>query len=126
MEEIIALEKRRIEAMTNQDAKALGEILADDLSYTHSSGRVETKAEFIANATSGGSRYRALSQEDMKVRQYGDTAIVTGSFMWSPAAATISFRSGSSMSTSSGTMRGVWSRGSPRNSRNKRDDPAIS
>ena len=45
MEEIIALEKRRIEAMTNQDANALGEILADDLSYTHSSGRVESKAE---------------------------------------------------------------------------------
>ena len=78
MDEIIALEKRRIEAMTNQGAKALDEILADDLSYTHSSGRLETKAEFIANATSGGSRYRALSQEDVKVRQYGDTAIVTG------------------------------------------------
>ena len=79
MEEIIALEKRRIEAMTNQDAKTLDEILADDLSYTHSGGRTETKAEFIANATTaGGTRYHGLTQEDLKVRHYGDTAIVTG------------------------------------------------
>lgn len=78
MDEIIALEKRRIEAMTKQDAKALDEILADDLSYTHSGGRTETKAEFITNVTTGGTRYRALTQEDVKVRQYGDTAIVTG------------------------------------------------
>ena len=78
MDEIISLEKRRIEAMINQDAKALDEILADDLSYTHSSGRMETKTEFIANATSGVTRYRALSQEDVKVRTFGDTAIITG------------------------------------------------
>lgn len=78
MDEIIALEKRRTEAMTKQDAKALEEILADDLSYTHSSGRVETKAEFISNVTTGGTRYRAMEQDDVKVRQYGDTAVVTG------------------------------------------------
>ena len=78
MDEIISLERQRIEAMINQDAKALDSILDDELSYTHSSGRIETKAEFIANATSGVTRYRALSQEDVKVRQFGDTAIVTG------------------------------------------------
>ena len=79
MDEILALEKRRIEAMTNQDAKALDEILADDLMYTHSGGRTETKAEFISNSTkAGGTRYHGLTQEDVKVRQYGDTAILTG------------------------------------------------
>ena len=78
MHEIILLEKRRIEAMINQDTQALDGILDDDLSYTHSSGRIETKAEFIANATSGVTRYRALSQKDVKVRTFGDTAIVTG------------------------------------------------
>ena len=70
MDEIISLEKRRIEAMINQDANALDRILDDDLSYTHSSGQIETKAEFIANATSGVTRYRALSQEDVKVRRF--------------------------------------------------------
>ena len=78
MDEIIALENRRTEAMTKQDAKALEEILADDLSYVHSSARVETKAEHISNVTSGRTRYRAIEQDDVKVRQYGDTAVVTG------------------------------------------------
>ena len=78
MDEIIALENRRIEAMTKQDAQALDEILADDLSYTHTTARVETKAEFISSVTSGRTRYRSMEQDDVKVRQYGDTAVVTG------------------------------------------------
>ena len=78
MDEIIALENRRIEAMIKQDTHALGEILADDLSYVHSTARVETKAEFIAALTSGKTRYQSIDREDVKVRQFGDTAVVTG------------------------------------------------
>ena len=78
MDEIIALEDRRIEAMTKQDAQALDEILADDLSYTHSTARVETKAEFISSLTSGRTKYRSMERDDVKVRRYGDTAVVTG------------------------------------------------
>ena len=40
MDEIIALENRRIEAMTKLDVQALDEILADDLSYTGITARV--------------------------------------------------------------------------------------
>ena len=78
MDEIIALEDRRIEAMIKQDTKALGEILADDLSYTHSTARVETKAEFIAALTSGRTKYQSTERDDVKVSQYEDTAVVTG------------------------------------------------
>ena len=78
MEEIIALENRRIEAMTTRDGEALEKILADDLSYVHPSARVETKAEFIASITSGRIKYRTMEQDHVKVREYGDTAVVTG------------------------------------------------
>ena len=78
MDEIIQLENRRIEAMTKQDVQALEEILADDLSYTHSTGRLESKAEFISNLTSGRTKYQSIERDDVKVRQYGDTAVVTG------------------------------------------------
>jgi len=78
VDEIIELENRRIEAMTKQDAQVLDEILADDLSYTHSTARVETKAEFISSVTSGRTKYRSMERDDVKVRQYGDTAVVTG------------------------------------------------
>ena len=78
MEEIIALETRRIEAMTTRDGEALDKLLSEDLSYVHTSARVETKAEFIASITSGRIKYRTMEQEDVKVREYGDTAVVTG------------------------------------------------
>ena len=78
MDEIIALENRRTEAMINQDVPVLEEILADDLSYTHSTARMESKAEFIAALTSGRTEYRSIDRKDVRVRQYGDTAVVTG------------------------------------------------
>ena len=78
MDDIITLENRRIEAMINQDTQALDEILAEDLSYTHSTARVETKAEFISSVTSGRTQYRSMERDDVRVRRYGDTAVVTG------------------------------------------------
>ena len=39
MDEIIALENRRIEAMLKGDVQALDEILADDLIHTHTTAR---------------------------------------------------------------------------------------
>ena len=78
MDEIIELENRRVEAMTKQDAEALDEILADDLSYTHSSARIETKSEFIASLTSGRTKYQSLVRDDVKVSHYGDTVVATG------------------------------------------------
>ena len=44
MDEIIALEDQRIEAMTKGDVQALEEILADDLIYTHTTARIDTKS----------------------------------------------------------------------------------
>jgi len=78
MDEIIALEDRRIEAMVKGDVKALEEILADDLVYTHTTARLDTKASFIDAVKTGRSNYKSVEREDVKVRQFGDTAVVTG------------------------------------------------
>ena len=53
MEEILALETARIKAMCDLDIDQLKEILSDDLTYTHSTARQETKSEFISALTSG-------------------------------------------------------------------------
>jgi len=42
------------------DPKALGALCWDDLSYSHSSGKVEDKATFIANATDGKSKFLSI------------------------------------------------------------------
>ena len=78
MDEIIELENQRIAAMIAGDETTLDAVLADDLIYTHSTARVETKAEFIGNVTSGRTRYVSFERHDVKIRDYGDTAVVTG------------------------------------------------
>ena len=62
------------------DARALDALCAPELSYSHSDGRVEDKATFIANATSGKSKFLSLAYEDVKVRVVGTAAIVR--FHW--------------------------------------------
>ena len=78
MDEIIALENRRIEAMTSGDVEALGEILADDLIYTHTTARLDTKASFIEAIASGTTNYKSVERKNVEVRDLGDTAVVTG------------------------------------------------
>src|SRR5207247_11090265 len=62
------------------DAKAFDALCAAELSYSHSDGRVEDKAAFIANATSGKSKFLSLAYDDVKVRVVGSAAIVR--FHW--------------------------------------------
>jgi ketosteroid isomerase-like protein len=67
-------------AQVAADAKAFDALCAAELSYSHSDGRVEDKAVFIANATNGKSKWVSLKYEDPKVRVVGDAAIVR--FHW--------------------------------------------
>jgi ketosteroid isomerase-like protein len=75
---------RRVEAFRTaqiaQDAKALDELTAPELSYSHSDARVEDKATFINNATNGKSKILSLQYKDPTIRVVGDVAIVR--FHW--------------------------------------------
>jgi ketosteroid isomerase-like protein len=62
------------------DAKAFDALCAAELSYSHSDARVEDKATFIANATSGKSKFLLLEYKDPQIRVVGPTAIVR--FHW--------------------------------------------
>jgi ketosteroid isomerase-like protein len=76
-EELRAAEKAWVSALQNKDLKALDQLLADDLVYTHSTGIVESKAQYIAMQKSGTQVYKAVDYEDMKIRRYGDAGVVT-------------------------------------------------
>ena len=67
-------------AQVAADAKTLDALCAPELSYSHSDARIEDKATFIANATSGKSKFLSLAYEDPKIRVVGDAAIVR--FHW--------------------------------------------
>jgi ketosteroid isomerase-like protein len=62
------------------DAKAFDALCAPELSYSHSDGRVEDKATFVANATSGKSKFLSLAYQDTKISVVGTVAIVR--FHW--------------------------------------------
>jgi ketosteroid isomerase-like protein len=74
----------RVEAFRNAqiaaDAKAFDALCANGMSYSHSSGKVEDKATFIANATDGKSKFSSLKYEDVWIRVVGPVAIVR--FHW--------------------------------------------
>ena len=75
---------KRVEAFRTaqmvQDAKTLEELTAPELSYSHSDARVEDKATFVKNATSGRMKTLSLQYKDPTIRVVGDVAIVR--FQW--------------------------------------------
>lgn len=77
-EELLAADLARFAAMVDADLPALDRLLAEDLTYTHTDGRVESKAEFLAAVGSGGLDYQTIERQEVTARLYGDTAILTG------------------------------------------------
>jgi ketosteroid isomerase-like protein len=69
------------------DAKALDALCAEELSYSHSDGRVEDKATFIANATNGKSKFLVLEYLDPQIRVVSPAANVR--FHWVSESETV-------------------------------------
>src|SRR5262245_44567416 len=71
-----AAEKSWASATVSADEATLKQLLADDLTYTHSNGETDTKAVFIDNLKTGARKYHKVDHESMEVRVYGNTAVV--------------------------------------------------
>ncbi len=76
---IIELDKKRMNAMAQKDIATLSELIADDLVYTHSSARLDTKASLIGNMESGSTVYTSVVPSDVRAQDLGDTVVLTGS-----------------------------------------------
>jgi ketosteroid isomerase-like protein len=77
-EEILQLEHEWALALLQEDVKKLDKLLADNLQYTRSNGKVETKASYLAPLRNKTTTYSLVKRDDLKVQINGDTAIVTG------------------------------------------------
>ncbi|RYF68289.1 MAG: nuclear transport factor 2 family protein [Cytophagaceae bacterium] len=73
-----SLDRKRFDALIEKDTVALGQLLANDLLYTHSSGVVESKQEFIHSIAVGRWNYQSIDTDSVAVRFYGPVAILTG------------------------------------------------
>ena len=73
-----AAQKARFAAMMDEDVAALDVLLADELVYTHASGRVESKAAFLSAVASDRYSYESIRPYDVEVQIHGKTAVAAG------------------------------------------------
>ena len=76
-EAVAALDTRYQEAVKQNDAAMMDQILDDDFVLVTSSGKTYTKADLLEEAKSGRRTYEHQEDSDKTVRLWGDTAIVT-------------------------------------------------
>jgi ketosteroid isomerase-like protein len=76
--EVLRADDRRFEAMRKEDWTALDAALADDLTYVHSSARLESKKEHLANLRAGKPHYRGITPRDRQARVHDNVGIVNG------------------------------------------------
>ena len=77
-EVIIELDKKRMTAMAERDYATLNELIADDLVYTHSTARLDTKQSLIGNMQSGSTVYTAVVPSGVAAQDLGDAVVLTG------------------------------------------------
>ena len=87
-EEAVKLaEKDWATAVVKKDYTVLNRVLADDMEYTHSDGRLDTKQSYIESLKSGKQAYHAAEHQSIEVRPLGkDVAVVRGMLRMTAAA----------------------------------------
>ena len=76
--DVLRADDRRFEAMRKEDWPALEAVLADDLTYVHSTARLESKAEHVGNLRDGKPHYRGIAPRDRTARVHGSVGVVNG------------------------------------------------
>jgi ketosteroid isomerase-like protein len=76
--DVLRADEKRFEAMRAEDWAALDAALADELTYVHSSARLETKAEHVANLKARKPQYKGVTPRDRTARIHGNIGVVTG------------------------------------------------
>ena len=72
------LDHQRIHAQMTANAADLDRLYAEDFIGIGPSGTVRTKAQVIADFTSGSLTFQSITTDDVQWRIYGDTAVETG------------------------------------------------
>ena len=76
--DVLRADAGRFEAMVRADWAALDAALAEDLTYVHSTARLESKAEHVANLRAGKPHYRGIAPRERWARVHGAVGVVNG------------------------------------------------
>jgi ketosteroid isomerase-like protein len=78
--EILEADDIRVKGLLSNDIDAVEKLLGDDLTYVHSSGRLDTKETYMDALRSGRTRYLTMDLSEVEVRGLGDTGVITNIF----------------------------------------------
>lgn len=68
------------QAMLKKNIPELQKLTAENLTYGHSSGKIQNKQEFIADIETGRSAFKTLEMQKQTITLSGDTALVRHHF----------------------------------------------
>ncbi len=77
-QEVLNAQSARISAMIEADIEKLNVLLAEDLTYAHTTGWAETKSGFLETVQSKRIDYLSFVPRDVEVRIFENTAVLTG------------------------------------------------
>jgi ketosteroid isomerase-like protein len=75
---LLAAEQALYRAMVARDFAALERLLAPDLVYVHSTAVAESRDAYLAGVAGGLYEYASVSSREVRVRRYGDAALMDG------------------------------------------------
>jgi len=76
-EELLRLEKELAQAVVKNDADAVGRFLSDDWIIVDPDGGIVDKPRFLGVIRSGALSHEMMKSDDVRVRTYENTAVVT-------------------------------------------------
>ena len=74
---VVYAQARYCQAMTDADIDTMRKLVSEDKTYTHMSGRTQTREEYFADIADGNLRYFTIGMDSPKVIVSGDTASIT-------------------------------------------------
>jgi len=76
-EELLKVEKGFTEAIARNDLKAIERFVTDDWIIINADGGIIDRERFLEVIKSGALTHNMMESDDMRVRVYGDSAVVT-------------------------------------------------
>lgn len=76
-EEVWELDVKRRAALVAGDLATLDALFADEMTYTHTNGMVDTKKSYL-DSLRKGVRYEAMDVSDVAISRYDNTVVIVG------------------------------------------------
>jgi ketosteroid isomerase-like protein len=76
-EELLKIEKEFAETILKNDVEGIGRLVTDDWIIIDPNGEIVDRARFFEVIKSGALTHDLMESEDLRVRVYGDSAVVT-------------------------------------------------